>query len=269
MVNDIAFTEAARTPDPERLAHRLPPVGVDPEPAAGLHQGRLRRPEPRARLEPGVRRRQPARVARYEQIADEIDRALQFMRACGIDTDHRAPAARGRLLHEPRGARAGLRGGPHPPGLAHRRLVRLLGPHAVDRRAHPPARRRPRRVLRRRRQPGRLQGRARRPPPTRCWRCARRSTPSGCPGRLTLITRMGADARRRRAPAAARGRPRRRPPRGVGLRPDARQHLHRAQRPQDPPLRRRPGRDRAASSAPTAPRAPGPAASTSSSPATT
>ena len=28
----------------------------------------------------------------------------------------------------------------------HRRLVRLLGPHAVDRRAHPPARRRPRRV---------------------------------------------------------------------------------------------------------------------------
>ena len=33
---------------------------------------------------------------------------------------------------------------------------------------------------------------------------------------------------------------RRRPPGGVGLRPDARQHVHRAERPQDPPLRRHP-----------------------------
>ena len=68
------------------------------------------------------------------------------MKACGVDTDLRAPAARGRLLHQPRGADPRLRGGAHPPGLPHRRLVRLLGPHALDRRAHPPARRRPRRV---------------------------------------------------------------------------------------------------------------------------
>ena len=98
---------------------------------------------------------------RYEQLASEIDRALRFMRACGVDTESHHNAPRGRLLHQPRGAAARLRGGAHPAGLAERRLVRLLGAHAVDRRAHPPARRCPRRVPPRRRQPDRLQGRAR------------------------------------------------------------------------------------------------------------
>ena len=46
--------------------------------------------------------------------------------------------------------------------------------------------------------------------------------------------------------------------------PDARQHVHLRHRPQDPRLRRRPGRDRRASSPPTGPRAPGPAGCTSS-----
>ena len=41
---------------------------------------------------------------RYEQLADEIDRALRFMKACGIDTETEPAAARGRLLHQPRGA---------------------------------------------------------------------------------------------------------------------------------------------------------------------
>ena len=44
--------------------------------------------------------------------------------------------------------------------------------------------------------------------------------------------------RGRPAPAARR-RARRRPPRRLGLRPDARQHLHLRERPQDPPPRRR------------------------------
>ena len=72
-------------------------------------------------------------------------------------------------------------------------LVRLLGPHALDRRAHARARRRPRRVPPRRRQPDRLQGRPdddrRRADRT----CARSLNPARIPGRLTLITRMGAD----------------------------------------------------------------------------
>ena len=63
--------------------------------------------------------------------------------------------------------------------------------------------------------------------PTRCSSCATRSTRTACPGRLTLITRMGADRVEERLRPLLRAVTRRRAPRGVGLRPDARQHLHR------------------------------------------
>ena len=123
-------------------------------------------------------------------------------------------------------------------------LVRLLGPHALDRRADPPARRRPRRVPPGRRQPDRLQDRAHRHGRRGAGAVRARSTPTGSPGRLTLITRMGAGTVADRLPPLLRGGARRRPSGGLGLRPDARQHVHAADRPQDPALRRRAGRDR-------------------------
>ena len=88
--------------------------------------------------------------------------------------------------------------------------------------------------------------------------------PARIPGRITLITPHG----RRRgggapAAAAARGH-RRRPSGGVGVRPDARQHLHRVQRTQDRATSTPSSARSPASSAPIAPREPGPAASTSS-----
>ena len=52
---------------------------------------------------------------RYEAIALEIERALRFMAACGIDLEARAQPARGRRLDEPRGPAAGLRGGADAP----------------------------------------------------------------------------------------------------------------------------------------------------------
>ena len=88
-------------PRPPRAG--VPPVGVDAEPAAGVHQGRVRRPRPRPRLDPGVRRVQP-RGPRYEQLAAEIDRALRFMRACGDRHRVERRPPRGRRLHQPRGA---------------------------------------------------------------------------------------------------------------------------------------------------------------------
>src|SRR6266496_2322130 len=72
----------------------------------------------------------------------------------------RAPAAPGRLLDEPRGAAARVRGGVDAARLVDRRLVRLHRAHALDRRADAATRRRTRRVLRRRAQPGRSQARA-------------------------------------------------------------------------------------------------------------
>ena len=98
---------------------------------------------------------------RYERIASEIDRALRFMAACGIDlgaeeglhqvdfwTSHEALI----LPYEECLTRH---------GLADRRLVRLLGPHGLGRRPHPPARRRPPRVPLGHPQPGGRQDRAR------------------------------------------------------------------------------------------------------------
>ena len=161
IVNGSLFEAGARTPDPERLVQ-------------AYHQSASTLNLVRAFTKGGfadltrVHAWNQEFVAsspegrRYEQLAAEIDRALHFMRACGIDTEGNPALGVGRRLHQPRGADPRLRGGADPPGLADRPLVRLLGPHAVDRRAHPRPRRRPRRVPARRRQPDRLQGRRRR-----------------------------------------------------------------------------------------------------------
>ena len=271
IVNDIAFTAAARAPHPERLL-------------AAYHQSASTLNLLRAFTKGGFA--DLARVhawnqefvassregRRYEQLADEIDRAMRFMKACGVDTEPRAEAARGRLLHQPRGADPRLRGGADPAGLAHRRLVRLLGPPAVDRRAHPPARRRPRRVPARRRQPDRRARSARLPPPDEVAGPVRaRSTRDGMPGRLTLVTRMGAGAGPRRACRRCSRRSRE-PGHPVVWACDP---MHgntftaptRAARPGD--FDDDPGRDRRLLRRPPAEPAPGPAACTSSSPATT
>ena len=145
-------------PRPEPSHRRVPPVGLDAEPAASVHQGRVRRHEPGARLEPGVRRvERRGGPLRGPRRADRPGAPLHG----GVRHRHDECAAtpRGRLLHQPRGPRVGLRGGPHPAGFVDRRLVRLLGAHGLDRRAHPGPRRRAHRVLPWHPQPDRLQGR--------------------------------------------------------------------------------------------------------------
>ena len=270
MVNDIALHRGGPHARPRAAAAGLPPVGVHPEPAAGLHQGRLRRPVPGPPVEPGVRgveRRGPALRARSPTRS--TGRCASW-RACGIDTETHAAAARGRLLHQPRGADPRLRGGAHPPGLAHRRLVRLLGPHALDRRAHPPARRRPRRVPVRASATRSAARSARPPPPTRSLGAVRGAQPRAHPrpahphhphgrrqDRATACRRCCAAVRDAGHPVV------------WACDPMHGNTFTAAERPQDPPLRRRPARDRRLLRRPPRPRAPGPAACTSSSPATT
>jgi 3-deoxy-7-phosphoheptulonate synthase len=89
MVNDALFTEAARTPDPERLL-------------AAYHQSSSTLNLLRAFTKGGfadlsrVHQWNQDFVAssgagrRYEQLADEIERALRFMAACGLNT-HTVP----------------------------------------------------------------------------------------------------------------------------------------------------------------------------------
>jgi 3-deoxy-7-phosphoheptulonate synthase len=86
MVNDIAFTEAARAADPERLL-------------AAYHQSSATLNLLRAFTKGGfadlsrVHQWNQDFVAtssqgqRYEQLAGEIERALRFMKACGFDTE--------------------------------------------------------------------------------------------------------------------------------------------------------------------------------------
>jgi 3-deoxy-7-phosphoheptulonate synthase len=86
MVNDLAFTEAARTPDPERLLQ-------------AYHQSSSTLNLLRAFTKGGfadlsrVHQWNQEFVAssregqRYERLAQEIDRALRFMKACGFDTE--------------------------------------------------------------------------------------------------------------------------------------------------------------------------------------
>jgi 3-deoxy-7-phosphoheptulonate synthase len=86
MVNDIAFTEAARTPDPERLLQ-------------AYHQSSATLNLLRAFTKGGfadlsrVHQWNQEFVAssregqHYERLADEIERALRFMKACGFATD--------------------------------------------------------------------------------------------------------------------------------------------------------------------------------------
>ena len=87
IVNDPTATEAARTPNPERLvqayhqsASTLNLVRAFTKGGfADLHRVHAWTQEFVASSPEG---------RRYEQIATEIDRALKFMRACGVDTEN-------------------------------------------------------------------------------------------------------------------------------------------------------------------------------------
>jgi len=85
MVNDVAFTAAARTADPERLIQ-------------AYHQASSTLNLLRAFTKGGFADLGRVHVwnqefvassregRRYERVADEIDRAMRFMKACGVDT---------------------------------------------------------------------------------------------------------------------------------------------------------------------------------------
>ena len=175
---DGPFAET-RVPDPNRLVQAYHQSSSTLNLLQGVHEGRVRRPDPRPRVEPGVRRVEPRGPAlRPPRRRDRSGDALH----AGERHQRRQPEHEdGRRLHEPRSAHPRLRGGAHPPGLAHRQVVRLLGAHAVDRRTHASARRRAHRVPARRVEPDRVQGRADHRGRPRCSSSASRSTPAALP----------------------------------------------------------------------------------------
>ena len=180
---------------------------------------------------------------RYERLAAEIDRALRFMRACGVDTEsnpnlrevdvytsHEALI----LGYEEALTRQDSLTGDWYDCSAHmlwigERTRDLDGAHVEFLRGV-----------------GNPIGCKVGPTvePDELLDLCEALNPDRVPGRLTLISRIGADTRRGAAAAAAAGRRRRRASGRVGVRPDARQHVQRAERPQDAPLRRHRAGDR-------------------------
>ena len=203
IVNDIAFTADARTPDPRRQTEAYR------QSAATLNLLRAFATGGYANLENvhgwmlGFVKDSPL-SGRYRELADRITETLDFMRAIGIDpethpemritdfyTSHEALL----LGYEEAMTRVEFDLG---------RLVRDLGPPDLDRRPHAPARPRPCRVFPRHQEPGRAEVR---PVARRRRARAARSTcsiPENEPGRLTLICRFGADKVFDKLPALVR-----------------------------------------------------------------
>ena len=146
IVNDIAFTPEARVPDPERqiMAYRQSAATLN------LLRAFARRRLRQSRARPSLDARVPRRFPRQREIPGA---RRPHHRGAGLHARlrhqprHRAAAALDRFLHEPRGAAPGLRAGDDARRFDERRLVRHLRPHAVDRRPHAPAGRRPCRIL--------------------------------------------------------------------------------------------------------------------------
>ena len=236
MVNDEAFEAEARTPDPARMvaAYQQSSSTLNLLRAftkggfADLSQVHLWNQQFVSSSSEGQR---------YERIASEIDRALRFMAACGIDlgaevglhqvdfyTSHEALI----LPYEECLTRVDSLTGDWYDCSAHMvwvgdRTRQLNGAHLeFVSGVHNPI--------------GVKVG-----PncsPAEVVALCERLNPDRLAGRLTLITRLGAERVHRAAAAdgpCGRGRG---PRRGLGLRPHARQHVHQRRRPQDETLRR-------------------------------
>jgi 3-deoxy-7-phosphoheptulonate synthase len=85
MVNDIAFDESARLPDPERLLQAYHQSAATLNLLRSLTKGGFADLSQVHSWTQGFVVESPEGT-RYQQVADEIDRALRFMKACGVDT---------------------------------------------------------------------------------------------------------------------------------------------------------------------------------------
>ena len=86
MVNDIAFTAAARVPEPQRLIEAYHQSAATLNLLRAFTKGGF---ADLGRVHQWTQEfvRSSPEAVRYEQLAREIDRALRFMRACGLDPD--------------------------------------------------------------------------------------------------------------------------------------------------------------------------------------
>ncbi len=156
IINGIEFDEAGRVPDPNRLemAYR--------QSAATLNLLRAFATGGYANLQ-HIHQWMLGFVAdspqsnRYQELANRITEALDFMRACGIDPENHPEMRSTDFYTSHEALLLGFEQAMTRVEFDQRRLVFHLRPHAVDRRSHPPAGQRPYRILSRREEPDRSQ----------------------------------------------------------------------------------------------------------------
>ena len=86
MVNDLAGDEGSRTPDPERIMRAYHSAAATMNLMRAYAGGGLAALD-RVHAWNAAFARSTDTGARYEQLASEIDTAVRFMRACGVDDD--------------------------------------------------------------------------------------------------------------------------------------------------------------------------------------
>ncbi len=138
IINGIEFDEATRVPDPNRLemAYRQSAATLNLLRAFAtggyanlqhIHQWML-----------GFVKDSP-QSNRYQELANRITEALDFMRACGIDPELHPEMRSTDFYTSHEALLLGFEQAMTRVDFDQRRLVRHLRPHAVDRRPHPPA----------------------------------------------------------------------------------------------------------------------------------
>ncbi len=157
IVNGPEFTREARTPDPARMEFGYFQSASTLNLLRAFSSGGYADLHEVHRWNLDFVDRSPL-AERYRDLSSRIDETLSFMAACGMTsaTTRDLRETDFYISHE---AAAALRAGAGPGRFDHRRLVRLFRALPVDRRPHPPGRRRPCRVPARPAEPPRHEGR--------------------------------------------------------------------------------------------------------------
>ena len=99
IVNSLVAEPAARVPDPTRMIRAYANARCGDEPGPSAHRNRHGRPVAGARLEQGLRAAPRPRASGTRRVAAEIDRAVRFMDACGVE-DHNLHSVEFYASHE-------------------------------------------------------------------------------------------------------------------------------------------------------------------------
>ncbi len=187
-VNGYPFTPESRLHDPDRLVQVYHPSAATLNLSRAFLQGGYADLRQMHAWNTDFVRTSPV-GAQYEKMAAEIDRALDFMKAIGAESEqlHRVDfhSSHEALILEYEHAT-------DPDRLADPAALRRQRPLPLDRRTHPTARRGTRGAAVEGAQPDRREARTRPRRPTKPSSYAEKLNPDNEAGRLTFITRMGA-----------------------------------------------------------------------------